>query len=332
MFKSSSKEGTTYSLACIGLEGHVEVSLKSLLGILKNKTSGSWQHSEDINSDVIVYNPASPLAMAMLRRESKPRANGRSAHIFIPCSSEDPGADGLTLPLRADRLLHCLQVATVQLSAAMSTIGATKHASLCERLDGLMQTRDLIAVSITVGNKTGLINPARQMIHWPRSLDADGIAQLIMEDVTLQPLLAADLDKLRHMEQEMHERMPWDAVMWAIGVSTSQARLLPRLDLRKSYKLKRWPDFGPIGRRSSDIKCTALLTHKSLTPPELAAATGMSEARISGFLNACALCGFLEEAQPVSRANPANIHMNSEASIAGGMLQRIRKALALGAN
>lgn len=331
MFKSAQKEGMNHSLACVGLEGHVEVSLKSLLGILKNKISGSWQHSEDINSDVIIYNPTSPLALAMLRRESRPKANGRGAHIFIPCSSEDPGADGLTLPLRADRLLHCLQVAAAQL-ATLGTTDTARHTNLCERLDALLQTRDVIAVSITVGNKTGLISPARQMIHWPRPLDTDGIAQLIMDDVTLQPLVAGDLDKLRHMEQEMHERMSWDAVLWAIGVSTSQARLLPRLDSRKAYKLKRWPDFGPIGRRSSDIKCTALLTHKSLTPPELAAATGLSEARISGFLNACALCGFLEEAQPVSRANLASNRINPEASIAGGMLQRIRKALALGAN
>jgi hypothetical protein len=332
MFNSSPKDGMTYSLACLGLEGHVEASLKSLLGILRNKTSGVWQHSEDINADVIVYNPMSPLALAMLRRESKPKINGRGAHIFIPCSSEDPGADGLTLPLRADRLLHCLQVASAQLGPALASTAAIKHASLCERLDGLLATRDVIAVAITVGNKTGLINPTRQMIHWPRALDADGIAQLILEDVTLQPLLAADLEKLRRMEEDMHERMPWDAALWAIGVSTSQARLLPRLDTRKSYKLKRWPDFGLIGRRSSDIKCTALLTHKSLTPPELVAATGLSEARISGFLNACALCGFLEEAQAASKADVASSRMNTETSIAGGMLQRIRKALALGAN
>src|SRR3569623_1965498 len=120
--------------------------------------------------------------------------------------------------------------------------------------------------------------------------------------------------------------------MCAIGVSTSLSRLLPRPGPRKSYKLKRWPEFGLIGRRSSDIKCTALLTHKSMTPAELIAATGLSEARVSGFLNACALCGFLEEAQPAPRAELSSARINHEASLAGGMLQRIRKALALGAN
>lgn len=329
MFSSSPKKSVVYSLACLGLDGHVEASLKSLLGILKNKTSVAWQHSEDMNADVIVYNPASPLALAMLRREGKLKANVRGMHIFIPCSSEYPGEEGLALPLRADRLLHCLQVASAQL---VQTAVPAKHVSLCERLDDLLQSRDLIAVAVTVGNKAGLISPSRQMIYWPRALDADGIAQLILEDATLQPLHAADLEKLRRMEQDMHERISWDAVLWAIGVSTSQSRLLPRLDLRKSYKLKRWPDFGLIGRRSSDIKCTALLTHKSLTPPELVAATGLSEARVSGFLNACALCGFLEEAQPASRAELNSARINSEVSIAGGMLRRIRKALALGAN
>lgn len=334
MFNSSSKNSRTYTLTCLGLEGHVEVSLKSLLGILKNKTSGNWQHSEDINADVIVYNPTNPLALAMLRREARPKANGHSGvHVFIPCSSEDPGDDGLTLPLRADRLLHCLQVAAAELGPMLAGTSPAIHLSLCERLDDMLQTRDLVAVAITVGNKTGLISPARQMIHWPRALDADGIVQLIMDDATLKPMLAADLEKLRRMEHDMHERMPWDAALWAIGVSTSQARLLSRLDPRKSYKLKRWPDFGVIGRRSSDNKCTALLTHKSLTPMELAIETGLSEARVSSFLNACALCGFLEEAQPAPRAELASTRISPEASMAGGgTLRRIRKALALGAS
>src|SRR6478609_6608176 len=156
MFNSSPKNSVVYSLACLGLDGHVEASLKSLLGILKNKTSVVWQHSEDMNADVIVYNPASPLALAMLRREGKPKASGRGTHVFIPCSSENPGDDGLTLPLRADRLLHCLQVASTQL---VQTVVTAKHTSLCERLDDLLQSRDLIAVAVTVGNKTGLIIP-----------------------------------------------------------------------------------------------------------------------------------------------------------------------------
>ena len=204
MFNSSPKKSTAYSLACIGLDGHVEASLKSLLGILRNKTSVVWQHSEDINADVIVYSPTSPLALALLRREGKPSSSERAKHVFIPCSVEDPGEGGLTLPLRADRLMHCLQAAYAQISQTQSGIGSARHASLCERLDNAMQMRDLIAVSITVGNKTGLISPARQMIHWPRTLDVDGVAQLIMDDATLQPMLAADLDKLRRMEQEMH--------------------------------------------------------------------------------------------------------------------------------
>ena len=34
MFNSSPKNSVVYSLACLGLDGHVEASLKSLLGIL----------------------------------------------------------------------------------------------------------------------------------------------------------------------------------------------------------------------------------------------------------------------------------------------------------
>ncbi len=325
MFYATTDHAPVHSLSCLGLDGRVEASLKSLLGLLKNKMHVAWQYVENIDADVIFYNPASPLAQALLRREEK----NASGHVFVPCSDEDPGQNGLGLPLRAERLLQCLESAA---GKVRHLTAATEQASLCERLDLLLQNKTVIAVEITAGKTTGILNPTRKMIQWPHALDADAVAQMVVSDVGLRPLHITDLNTLRNIEHKLTEHLSWDAALWAIGIGTSRAQLLPRLHADKSYRLTRWPDFGLIGRRGSDIKCTALLTHKSMTPRELAEATGFSEARVYGFINACALCGLLEETAAVARIAPAAMKAQNDSLFSGGMFQKIRRALALGAN
>jgi hypothetical protein len=253
-----------------------------------NKMRVAWKFVENIDADVVVYNPGSPLAQAVLRSEQKMA----SGHIFVPRSTDDPGENGLSLPLRADRLVHCLDNATAQISQHVAH--DTAQMSLCERLDATLQTSSAIAIAITSGSSHGIINPTRKMIYWPHALDTDAVAQMMMNEVTVQPLHTADLNNLRRIEQQLIERISWDAPFWAIGVSTSRGQLLKRLNPKQAYRLSRWPDFGLIGRRSSDIRCTALLTHKSMTPQELVSSAGFSEARVYSFLNACALCGLME--------------------------------------
>lgn len=326
MFSISAAQAPVHSIACLGLDGRVEASFKSLLGILQNKMRVAWTFVENVDADVVVYNPGSPLAQAMLRSERKMA----SGHIFVPCSVEDPGADGLSLPLRADRLVHCLDNAVARMGQHVAH--ESTQTSLCERLDAALQTSSAIAIAITSGSSHGIINPARKMIYWPHALDTDAVAQMVINDVTVQPLHTADLNNLRRMEQQLIERVSWDAPFWAIGVSTSRGQLLKRLNPSQPYRLSRWPDFGLIGRRSSDIRCTALLTHKSMTPQELVRSAGFSEGRVHGFLNACALCGLLEEATPETKAAGNKLDVKAEPAVSGGMLQRIRRAFVLGTN
>ncbi len=327
MFYASATQAPALSLACLGLDDRVEASLKSLLGLLKGKMHVAWKCVENFDADVIVYNPGSLLAQALLRREEK----SASGHVFIPCSDEDPGQEGLCLPLRAERLLHCLEAAASKVVNPSATT-FSGQANLCERLDALLQTKTIIAVEILVGQSSGILNPTRKMILWSQAIDADAVAQIVSSAVSLRPLYIADLNALRGIEHKLAEHLSWDATLWAIGIGTSRGRLLSRLDADQSYRLTRWPDFGLIGRRSSDLKCTALLTHKSMTPRELVAATGFSESRINGFLNACALCGLLEQAQPASSTATARAKISSEGFFSGGVLQRIRRALALGSH
>jgi hypothetical protein len=155
---------------------------------------------------------------------------------------------------------------------------------------------------------------------------------MVLSDVSLRPLQISDLNVLRNLEHKMKQHQSWDAALWAIGVGTSRGQLLPRVRADQAYRLTRFPDFCLIGRRSSDIKLTALLTHKSMTPNELVAETRFSEARVFGFINACALSGLLEVVEPSTQAVAAPTQAQNEALSANGMFQRIRRALEIGSN
>lgn len=325
MFNTSTGHASAHSLVCLGLDERTEASLKSLLGLLKGKTPSAWKIVENIDANVIIYNPGSPLAQALLRREER-QATG---HVFVPCSDHDPGKEGLSLPLRAERLLNCLQAASSRLGK--QAIPAADD-NLCERLDLLLQNKSVIAVEIVAGTNTGVINPTRKTISWEQSLDADAVAQMVLSDVSLRPLQISDLNVLRNLEHKMKQHQSWDAALWAIGVGTSRGQLLPRLRANQPYRLTRFPDFCLIGRRSSDVKATALLTHKSMTPNELVAETGFSDARVFGFINACALSGLLEVVQPAEQVVSAQAKVEGDAPPASGMFQRIRRALEIGAH
>ena len=314
-----------YSVACLGLEWRVEVSLKSLLGLLKDRLSVAWQHSDDINADVIIYDPASPLAQAVLRRED----TGGQHRVMVPCSASDPGPSGLALPIGASRLTQCLERASILLGLPTEARRGERP-GLCQRLDDLLQAADTVGVIVTAGGHRGLLNPARKSIHWPHELDADVLAGLVVGEVAVEPMRATEEVEFHRTAQDAIVSIPWDMPLWAVGIGTSGGRLLRRLDAKRPYQLSRWPDFGVLGRRGSDIQCAALLTQKELSPEALAARTGLPIAKVYGFINACALCGLLQEGGVAADTAPgAPVRPESFAS---GMLKRIRKALSLGAD
>lgn len=93
------------------------------------------------------------------------------------------------------------------------------------------------------------------------------------------------------------------------------------------YRLTRWPDFGLIGRRASDIRCAALLNHRAYTPAELSATTGFPLPVVNNFLNACALSGLLESA---GATLPAKTGFTATTLFSRPLFRRIREAFAIG--
>lgn len=318
-------ESATFGLCCVGLEWQTEQSLKGLLSMLGEKAPGHWHCVDDVaQADLVLYEPGNVLAQALLRRAGQDR-------LFVPCTSK-PGDDPLALriPIGPTRLVAVLEHAIRRLKG--SAPDPVERTSLCQALDDALQTRHLAGVAMSSSGEVGFLSPQHRGLYWPRKLDTDELAAILLDGARVRAFGEQDralVDSLREVTPQM---LTWDGVLWAIGVSKSSGRLLARLNPRTHYRLTRWPDFGLIGRRSTDIRCTALLTQKAFSPNALGALTSIPEARVFGFYNAAALCGILKP--DVAATSLAEMPMPAgtlpETSFVGGMLRRLRAALVLG--
>lgn len=89
-----------------------------------------------------------------------------------------------------------------------------------------------------------------------------------------------------------HQGQPLDELLWSIGLIAHRERPGSANDRRR---LRQWPDFARLPHTSAHLKACTALTAGALNARELAAEVGMSEGEADHFLQACQLCGLLEE-------------------------------------
>ena len=311
------------TITCVGFDWRAEVSFKQTLALLHDKTIDDWQYCDELIADVVVYDSGNALAQAMVRRNG----GASPGRIFFPSSSQDKDELSLGYPFGASRLIRCLNHASQRLAGAGSSGAAA--ISLCQCIDDASRTPGVAAVSITMEHLSGVLHLGEQRLYWPQPMDLDQTAKLLSSEVRVQPLGGADEHVLHSLRGPKWNTSPAEGLLWAIGIGRSSGALLHRLDGFRCYRLKRWPDFGAIGRRGSDLRCASLLMQRALSQSSLAAMTAIPAGVIGGFLNAAALCGLLEEAESTEPAQPARVAAASQSSRMGGMLRRIRQALAL---
>lgn len=278
----------TRRLACLGIDWRAERSLKATLALLDGKTREPWAFGEGLVADVVIYEPGNPLAQALQRRESpsSPR------QLFVPCDGETADAQRrLRHPFGASRLIRCLDHASEVLPAPrQGPVGD----SLCQRIDEALHSPGVRGVALMTGERRGLLLPAEAALRWPLPLDGDEIARLLAPGVEIQLLRAEDYAALRKLQAITPQQHAWEAPLWTIGVATSGGRLLRRLSETRAYGLRRRPDFGTVGGRKSDLRCSALLLQAPMTPGQLASAAAIPPAVANNFLNAAALCDLLD--------------------------------------
>lgn len=327
MFFGQPSSPVRRSIACLGLDWKVESSLKTLLSLLQKKTTASWHLSHDVNADVILYAPESPLAQALLRRVGQ----GNERRVMVAClpsnAQRAENSNTLTLPIGASKLLNCLIEAERVLSGT-SAAAAVDQDSLCARLYEALHESESGAVALVGVHSSGLLLRMRKLVYWSRLLDADTLAQLLLEPFSVKVIPNSPGEIEHHIATFAPYPQSSDALLWAIGTGTSGGRLLASLSAEAQYRITRWPDFGLIGRRASDIRCAALLSQRAYTPIELSAITGFPLPVINNFLNACALSGLLEAADVKS---PKTVGITAATTmVSRPLFQRIREALAIG--
>lgn len=305
------------TVACIGFDWRAELSLKATLALLGGKTADHWDYCDDISADVVIYDTGNDLGHALARLPG-------IRQVYFPCSNEHDGEIELTLhhPFGASRLIHCLDHAS-ELLSGRAPADAVKQDSLCQRIDDALQAPGVVGVALLAGERSGLLVPELSALHWPVPLDLDEMARLLSADVGVRALRAGDHDILHALAAP--DPMPAHLPLWAIGVATSGGQLLRRLDRARAYRITRWPDYSAIGRRATDSQCSSLLMQQALSPAHLSMASGLPAAVVNNFVNACALCDFLEAA-----AAPAAVAATARTHSGAGVVQRLRQALAIG--
>ncbi len=323
----ASQTPRTRKISCIGFDWRAEVSLRETLALLKGKTQDVWQYSDELTADVVVYDTQNLLAQAMVRRCS---AEG-SPRVFFPSTSADESVLTLRYPFGASRLIRCLNHASAQLGGV--SVGLfSEEFSLCQRLDDALHVPHAAAVLIRAGKQFGWIKLPERRLLWSQPLGIDEIAQLLAGEVEVRAIAATDAPLLNRLEVEARYPAAVEALLWAIGITRSRGTLLQSIDPGRSYRLHRWPDFGSIGRRSLDLRCTSLLMQRELTPLQLAMVAGIPLSAIGAFLNACALVGVLETGESLNTsASLAQMQSSTPAAetAIGGVLRRIRLAFSI---
>lgn len=325
MDASAIKRPRLRTITCLGFDWRAEVSLKQTLALLSGKTFDQWRYSDELIADVVVYNGGNALAQAMIRRGA---ADGLD-RIFLPSSGDGDQESSLRYPFGASVLIRRLNDASHRL-AGSGPKPADEEESLCQRIDTAMRATGAKTVLIQAGSKTGWLQLADRLLYWPNEMGLDEVAQLLSGEVVVRPIGADEDEVLRALRNTAYRATISEPLLWAIGVGRSNGALLDRLAPSRPFRLRRWPNFGAIGRRDSDLRCASLLTQRELSADTLSTMTSIPLSVINTFLNAGALCGLLEEAAPAASATPlqrpAPVPQDSKLS---GMLRRLRQALTL---
>lgn len=313
------------TMTCLGFDWRAEISLKETLTLLRGKTRDVWHYSDELSADVVAYDTQSTLAQALVRRAQAESA----AQVFFPSTSQDEHSLTLRYPFGASRLISCLDQASSQLAGQVARREVANESSLCQTLFNALHVPDAAAVVLRAGNQHGWIRLRQRQMHWSQPLGINEIAALVAGSAQIEVVGVDEHARLAELERSAPVAAPAEALLWAIGITRSRGTLLQQLDAAAAYRLRRWPDFGVIGRRSQDLRCTALLTQRAMAPMQLSLLAGIPLGTIGSYLNACALCGLLDRPEVAAQSTAAVPTRNPASETAlGGVLRRIRLAFA----
>jgi hypothetical protein len=312
-------------LTTIGLPLRDDLLIRSLVQVIRSKTVDDWTFHDGFEADVILCDPDSNLSGVALRRVGQ---SATLACVSVVHDGQAPLPDTKTLraPIKSAELIALLN--DISRPAGPDSRGPTQAAetnddrSVADVLHELMQAKSPDLHAVESATAALFITPASRTLH----------AAAPLTEADMQQWLGAGRVRTRRIDrQTVHHtesKHSFDKLLWKIGLTHTDSRLLRGLPEGAKFKLKRWPDFGVFAHEMFHFRMAALLSRGGHTVEGLAAATSRTANEARAFVNACAMCDLLRvDATPA--AEPQKTTAPSSQRRYSSILKSIRSALGL---
>lgn len=326
------------TITVIGLSLRDETMIRSLVDLTRGRHDGGWRVVEELDADVALCGPESPLARVAIARG---RQSGRPRCVCFG----DPGDRGseyaasLRLPVRVGELWGVLDglagAPGVVTKAAVETPGRPRP-----ELAGLPIQQIVAAMrkehrdgparwSLRIGTIAFEVSMPERVLQIvsPQDCTFDALVEAASAAPVHSVLVAAG----RGVDESRAVRKPLDPLLWRVGLRESGGPAAAWARDATPVSLRRWPDFGHLGAHRPHLAMTSQLTRGAMTPAALAEAVGCDQDQVCAFLNACAL---LDLVQVESAVEPGGARAGAPVVRPAGGLNKLmrsfRAALGMG--
>jgi hypothetical protein len=325
-------ERQRWRVAILGGSVHDELVLKSLLQLVAGKTAASWEFGDSMDADVLLCEPASALAAIAARRAAE---EGRPLCVALARHGQPvpPLERAVHTPLRAHELVALLDTVSAASRAGHrdgtpargeALAADTLFADVLHRLVSRPGGEPGAYHVVTHAGSIVVLLPERSFVC--ADAEESTLARLAAYRgrVAIERLSAGDAEVLRRNAL----RRPLEPLLWRCGLASEGSRWMSAGTPTARFKLRRWPDFGRVPSNPAHLALAAALGANPGDAEELAARTRQSAESVRTFLNACAICGLLDAAEPPAARPLPRVARRGWTHL----LQHVRSALGLAAS
>ncbi|GAB4192450.1 MAG: hypothetical protein Tsb002_22080 [Wenzhouxiangellaceae bacterium] len=300
----------TYRLGILGVEGSDALVLRSIIRLIDNQLDAKWVFDEYEHADVIIALPDHPRLPALLEKR-KHLGRPLCVSLLDGISKAAEGTPALKTPVRVRDLVDLLERYAAEPPADRTADEAAANSEKKLPRGDSQRSKNALALARKLQRESAAAE------RHDLVLTVNGQPQIAvrMPDSMFrilgkEPVVASDgaqlLERLEGLRQEIGVEkvtdsgpqnaanwMPLDCLYWHFGVQILSDSLLPGLNDKMRFKIKRWPDFGSIGSEPGQLRLAAFMTRRAMTIEQLTAVSQQTRNRIIAFINACALCNLL---------------------------------------
>ncbi len=329
------------TLTVLGLSLRDEILVKSLLNVVGGSTQAQWRFIDEIDADVALCDPTSPLARIAAQ---KSQLSGRPCCVALLYDQALTHTLPHTIraPLRVGELVAMLDKlsgssAIVQSAVApiAPLIGSGIQISplpLAEAVRQLMAANDAAkpdsAWRMSIGSVSmDFLLPECRYAVRDELLTVDALADLAL-NAAVESMARLDSEETAALHAlPMTATKPINPLLWRMGLTMAPDLAMPWFEANVGLRLKRWPDFGQFGAHRAHLALAAQLTRTTWRIDDLIDASGFADAEVRPFINACGLCGLMtmEPVAPQVATPPPSRRLG-----VSGLFRSLRSALRMG--